>query len=184
MIKSILVHSKIDRLYSLCLNIIHQPAFSKLLIMAHTAIPPILFSFFINSQQNRGNCSVERPGFCQDLIQGLVEIDWRTHTNPGEGIQPDKPTRIGVVGPNRPIGPQVVEDRLPPFQNHVGRRLLVIQVDAGVTPRNLRELVKGTKRGVAEGGIEPPCQIGHKKDNHCEYGLKRGGGRGKGSTSL
>jgi hypothetical protein len=169
MIKSIPIHSKIDRLYSLYLNIIHQPVFSKLLIMAHTTIPPILFSFFINLQENRGNCSVERPGFCQNLIQSLVEIDRRSHADPIEGIRPDKPTRIGVVGPNRPIGPQIIEDRLPPFQNHVGRHwILLIQVDAGVAPRNLRELVKGTKRGVVveEGGIEPSCQIGYKNDNH------------------
>jgi hypothetical protein len=48
----------------------------------------------------------------------------------------------------------------------------MIQVNAGVTPRNLRELVKGTKRSIVveEDGIEPADQIGHKKDNHGEYG--------------
>jgi hypothetical protein len=141
--------------------------------MTHTAIPPILFSFFINLQQNRGNCSIERLRIRKDLIQGLMPIDRRSHADLLICTRPYVLTCIGIVGPNRPIGPQIVEDRLPPFQDHVGGRIVIlIQVNAGVTPRNLRELVKGTKRGVAEGGIEPSRQIGHKKDNHGDYGLK------------
>jgi len=100
-----------------------------------------------------------------------VPIDRRGHTDPVKSVRSEDPTRIRIIGPNGLIGPQIIEDGLPPFQNHISREswfIALIQVDAGVAPRNLRELVKGTKRSVVveEGGIEPSYQIGYKNDNH------------------